>query len=258
LTDRGERATRRAEQRRTEREQRKQRMRRSAAGGSGPPMLLLTAVGIAIGVVVVIAFLLLKPPPAAADLQQPTYRTPTQLADGLSVGQADAPVTIELWSDFQCPACGLFVESIEPRLIADYVTPSRARLVYRDIAFLGRGSYDESLAAAVAARCASRDNLFWPYHDYLFANQAGENRGAFAQPTLEAIASAVGLDTADFRACQADPAVAQAVRDTTSAAGAAGVTSTPTVDISGQRLVGVRDYAEYQQLIDQALAAARR
>ena len=54
--------------------------------------------------------------------------TPAALpdADGLSVGKADALVTIDVFEDFQCPACKRFTENTEPLVIQNIVASGRA------------------------------------------------------------------------------------------------------------------------------------
>ena len=55
-----------------------------------------------------------------------------------------------------------------------------ARLVFRDLPFLG----EESRWAAVAGRLAAQQGRFWLLHDYLFANQLGENTGSYTPERL--------------------------------------------------------------------------
>ncbi len=62
---------------------------------------------------------------AAGRDQRAAHHLPGQVADGLALGAANAPVTVELWSDFQCPACGLFTRTMEPSLVRDYVLPGK-------------------------------------------------------------------------------------------------------------------------------------
>ena len=72
-----------------------------------------------------------------------------------------------------------------------YVTPGTLRIVHHDAAFQGAKSsaaYDESVEAAAGGRCAADQGGYWPFQDWAFANQAGENQGAFAAPRLTAIA----------------------------------------------------------------------
>lgn len=241
----------REERRRAELAERRARRRgeRSPAGRR-LPLLPLSLGAIGLGVLGVIAFAILSAPPAVAEINEPQLPAPAELADGMALGPASAPLTIEVWSDFQCPACGAFARQIEPLLIDEYIRPGQVRLVYRDFAFLGQ----ESIDAAIGARCAARSGRFWQFHDYLFANQEGENQGAFSQARLEAIASAVGLDLATFRACQDDQSVAQTVTAERSAGQALPVSSTPTLVVGDEVIVGVPSWADLKAAIEQQLA----
>lgn len=192
---------------------------------------------------------LVTPPPVAS----PSAFTPTDLADGHALGEEDAPVTVEVWADYQCPYCALFTQQVEPQLIAQYVETGQARLVFRDLAFLG----EESRWAAVAARLAEEQDAFWPYHDYLFANQLGENVGSYSIARLQEIATLVGLDRGAFDAgLRLDSARAtfDAIRAEFEAdAGRLGIRSTPTVVVDGTVVTG-NDLAAIRAAIDAALA----
>ncbi len=235
------------------RDAKRQRRRRAQIRGQGAPLRSLTLTAIALGIVGVVAFAVVTAPPPLVELAEPTTASPGQVADGLALGAAAAPVTVDLWSDFQCPACGVFTKTMEPSLIRDYVMPGKVRLVYHDLSFLGT----ESVDAAIAARVASQSNQFWAFHDYLFANQRGEQQGAFGQARLEAIATTIGLDLDAFRAGQRDPQVRQQVQQQQSQGTAAGVAQTPTIIVGSQKFAGVpHTYADLQAAVDQALAEA--
>ena len=255
---RADRVVVRRDRRRTEREERRERRQRSRAASEGRSSMLtprnLTLLAIAAGLVGVIAFALLSRPSPSIVLREPTFSTPVEFADGLALGEAGAPVTVEVWSDFQCPACATFTQRMEPLVVNDYVRGGQVRLVYRDMSFLG----PESLSAAIAARVAAEHNLFWPYHDYLFVNQVPQHDvGNFSQARLEAIATAIGLDLEAFRAGQSDPGIIQAVTDVDRQAQAIAIVSTPTIVVGDQRFTGVpATYAELKQVIDAALAEA--
>jgi protein-disulfide isomerase len=182
----------------------------------------------------------------------PSAFTPTDLADANALGREDAPVTVEVWADYQCPYCALFSQQVEPQLIAQYVETGQVRLVFRDLAFLG----DESRWAAVAARLAEEQDAFWPYHDYLFANQLGENAGGFSVERLQEIASVVGLDRSAFDAgLQLDAAratFAQIRAEFEADAARLAIRSTPTVVVDGTRLEA-NDLATIRAAIDAAL-----
>jgi protein-disulfide isomerase len=191
---------------------------------------------------------LVTPPPVAS----PSAFTPTDLADGQALGRADAPVTVEVWADYQCPYCALFSAQVEPQLIAQYVETGQVRLVFRDLAFLG----EESRWAAVAAQLAAEQDAFWPYHDYLFANQLGENVGSFSIERLQEIATLVGLDRTAFDGgLQLDAARATFAEIRTgfeADAARLGINSTPTVVVDGTP-VERADLASVRAAIDAAL-----
>jgi protein-disulfide isomerase len=216
------------------------------------------AVGV-IGILVVAALLITQgTAPQSVDvasLRAPLSVAPAALADGRALGEPDAPVTMEVWSDFQCPACGQLAEMVEPILIREYVTDGTLRLVIRDAAFQGQrggASYDESVEAAAAARCAAEQDAYWPYHNWLFANQVGENQGAFRDERLRGIATAADLDVEAWDACRATGEQQAAVRAETQQAVAQGVNATPTMILNGQVIVGIKSAEELGGLIEAA------
>jgi protein-disulfide isomerase len=160
-----------------------------------------------------------------------------------------APVTIEEWADFQCPACGLFARTTERELLATYVASGRVRYSYRNFAFLG----SESLWAAEAAECAADEGRFWEYHDLLYASQAGEQRGSFARPKLMAMGETLGLG-ASFAACVDSDRYAQAVRDETARGKALGVRATPTLIVNGRLVRGALSMDQLRAIIDPLIA----
>lgn len=207
----------------------------------------------AVGVAIVTTRPTPAPVPATVDtLVRPPNWQPDGLEDGMALGRADAPAVLEVVGDYQCPVCGRFAREYLSRLVTDFVVPGRLRIVDRPIAFLGTGSPDESLSAAVTATCAARQGRYWDVHDYLMWNQDGENRGAFAPDRLSAIAQAAGLDRATYDSCAADPAVANGIRGATSEAFGAGIQSTPTFIIDGQVITGL---VAYEQLAAAITAA---
>ncbi|HZZ47953.1 MAG TPA: thioredoxin domain-containing protein [Pseudonocardia sp.] len=170
--------------------------------------------------------------------------------DPLAMGRPDAPVVLVEWADFQCPYCAAFTKDTLPTLINQYVKTGKARLEWRDFAFLGK----ESTSAAIAARAAARQGKFWPYHDQLYTEQHPENSGAVTPAYLVDLAKRLGLDTNRFQSDLADPALAKQVAGDESAGSAVGVTGTPTVLVNGQLISGAEELATYQRAIDAALA----
>lgn len=243
------------------REQRRTARERPAGSPLRSPMVMFTGAALLVGALIV-GFMWFSRPaaPSVNDLLPPADEIPAGvLIDGRTMGSSDATVTLEIWSDFQCPACRAFAVNIEPRTITEYVVTGKVRLVYRDAAFQGHGrAYDESVESAAAARCAADQGLFWQMHNWLFANWNGENEGAFAAPRLTALATAAGLNLAQYDACMATGEQQAAVTNETNQGVAAGISSTPTLMINGTALVGApRAYADFAALLDQAYAAAR-
>lgn len=218
------------------------------------PVVLVTAAAIAIGIAI-IAF---ANRPAAApigELVAPPVSYTADLVDGDVLGSSSAPVVMELYSDFQCPACKQFVTTELGRLWADFIQPGTLRIEARDIAFLGTGNPDESLELAAGAACAAEQERYWQFHDYVFWNQRRENKGDYTAAFIERIADASGADLTAWQACFARDDVRAAIRQATTAAQGKGINSTPTLVINGQSMVGVPNYDQLAARI-RALAGA--
>src|SRR3989344_1617062 len=175
------------------------------------------------------------------------------------LGDPKAKVLYIEYGDFQCPYCGVFYKTIEPQIVSQYVEQGKVAFVWRDFAFLDtingieRG---ESHMSAEAARCAGEQGKFWEYHDKLFANQKGENQGAFAAAKLKKFAGDLGLDQPKFSACLDSGKYTQAVKDSTSEGNSVGVDGTPASFINGRLFSGApRAFSDVKTIIDQALAA---
>ena len=221
------------------------------------PIFLATAAAVVVGVAL-IAVLTRQVPPSpspsdAADIVKPSASYSTALAQDETLGKADAPGSLDVWSDFQCPYCGEFARTYLPRLVTDFVTPGTLRITQHDVDFRGTGDQDESLSAAVAAGCASAENEYWPFHDLLFWNQNGENQGAFTDARLQAMADQLGLDRSTWNTCRNDPSNVQTVRSTTQQAIDHGINVTPTLIINGSPIKGLpRTYDDLANAIRSA------
>jgi protein-disulfide isomerase len=115
-----------------------------------------------------------------------------------AIGDPNAPIRIDEYSDFQCPFCGNFVFSTEASLIEQFVDTGKVYFVYHSFGeFIG----PESSSAAEAAYCAGDQEKFWEMHDLIFANQNGENIGTFSDRYLTAMAETLNLDMTAFQSC---------------------------------------------------------
>jgi protein-disulfide isomerase len=228
------------------------------SSGSNGSLMMYTIIAVAIAAIVIAgAFILTnqgkaKQPPGSLNAPIGSALTSKSIpASGLTLGNADAKHTIDVYSDFQCPYCRDFAVDTEPQVVANYVATGKAKLVWHDLVIIDKGvGGTESLDAANAARCASDQGMFWPYHDWLYANQYSEGSGAYTKDRLETIGKLVGVpDLTKFNACVEGGTHNS---DITNETAAAGYTSTPTIVVDGTVLSGF-DYGTIQSALDKAL-----
>ncbi len=168
---------------------------------------------------------------------------------GPTKGQADAPITIVEFSDFQCAFCRKFWKETLPKIEAAYINTGKVRFVYRHLIALGPLSEQ----AAHGAECAQEQGKFWPYHDLLF-----ERTGplAFTQGKLKEYARELGLDGGAFDACMASGRHKDRIRRETEVARYLGATGTPTFLINGQLLIGSHPFETFDRILDVMLGDA--
>lgn len=163
----------------------------------------------------------------------------------LTLGNPSAPVTVEIFSDFQCSACDNYWTQLEPSIIENYVIPGKVYYKYNTFNFIG----DESFKAAEAAYCAADQGRFWDYHDLVFANWNGENVGTFTDKRLSAFAESINLDMSAFNQCFDNRQYKQKVLSDNVFAQSQGVSATPTFLVNGKSVYS----NELVSAIDQAL-----
>lgn len=206
------------------------------------------------GVILVIAFLALLPslvPVGNVTVPDP-FDYPS--ANDHSMGDPNAPVVIEEFSDFQCPFCRRFHDETLPKIVENYVREGKVYFVFRHFPVVDRNDPgQESHAAATAAVCAGRQNRLWDYHDILFANQTGENIGDFSEKRLQAMAEAIGLDMTAFDECFASAAASAAVAADALLALQNGLNSTPAFLINGNPLIGAQPFEVFESAIEAEL-----
>ena len=188
---------------------------------------------------------------ATANFQAPSILKTPAITDGKTWGPADAPVVIQEFSDFQCPYCGQFAIGTSQQIIEKYGDTGQVRFEFNHYAFLG----PECIRAAEAAECANEQNTFWDYHDTLFLNQNGENRGTFNDAILKSFAALIGLDEQAFNTCLDSDKYQDEIEASFANGVELGVKSTPSFIINGELVAGALPFAEFERVIDAALAA---
>jgi protein-disulfide isomerase len=126
-------------------------------------------------VAVLIAFAMIYPNLQSAGEIAAIEAFQRPMEDGTAMGNSNAPVRIDVFEDFQCPACAFYTKEVERRIAETYVTAGQVYYVFHHYPFIDSNSASkESHQAANASMCAMEQNKFWEYHDILFANWNGE------------------------------------------------------------------------------------
>jgi protein-disulfide isomerase len=192
---------------------------------------------------------------AQAPGSTPTATTGAEGGAGVEpgvLGNADAPVTIVEYSDYQCPYCRRHVQQTVPQLKEIYIDTGKARYVFKDFPL---ESHPNAQKAAEAARCAGAQGAFWSMHDRLFESQS-EWAGQDQQQVLDTFVSYaqdLGLDTHSFGECLTSEQFAAQIAQDIKEGQQAGIQGTPSFLINGQLLPGAYSFDRFQQMIEAAL-----
>jgi protein-disulfide isomerase len=246
------------------------------AGCGGVSWAIIGAVVVLVGCLVVVALALAggasfylvgrtvstasvvqRPATEESSALTPLAGAPTALpgANGKGFGPTDAKVVVQEFGDFQCPPCKSFHETIQPRLLSDYLATGKFRFEFHHyiVIDLNTGGA-ESRHAAEAAECANAQGLFWNYVEVVFAHQKGEGQGAFSDAHLTGFAEQSGLNTEQFNTCFSARQYANAVRQDETLARTLSLNSTPSVLVNGVKVEKWNDYASIAAAIDAEMA----
>jgi cyclophilin family peptidyl-prolyl cis-trans isomerase/protein-disulfide isomerase len=151
-------------------------------------------------------------------------------------GPVDAPITLIVYSDFQCPYCAQLAPSIE-RLIAEF--PTELQVVLRHFPLIGTPEqpfHENSALATQAAEAAGKQGLFWEMHDVLFSRQSEwtELSGVDFQVWLVARAGELELDVEQFTADLTSQELVDFAQEAWVNIGQLGLSSTPTLIFNGK------------------------
>jgi protein-disulfide isomerase len=211
---------------------RAERRRRTLLGG------LVAGVVVLVALVAVIVVQTQRAAPSA------DAAVPANVVDGtvIAVGSAEAPVTVDLYEDFQCPNCKAFEDdggSTLAQLVADGTVQAR----YHGMAFLDTSANDQystrALNAAAAVLSAAGPDAFQTFHDLLFANQPAEGGSGLTDAQLVDYAGQAGATGSAVQADIHDLTYGDWVKESTDQASKDGVTGTPTVLVAGTKLTDI-------------------
>ncbi|MFO0746933.1 MAG: thioredoxin domain-containing protein [Myxococcota bacterium] len=163
-------------------------------------------------------------------------------------GPADAPITMVLFSDFQCPFC----KKVEPtlaQLMKDYEGKIRMVWKHNPLPF-----HKDAMPAANASLCAQQQGKFWEMHDKMF-----ENQQALQPADFENYAGQIGIDVAKFKDCfaKAGDTFKDRIAADIEEAGKVTARGTPNTFINGRKMTGARPVDDFKTLIDGELKKAQ-
>ncbi len=193
----------------------------------------------------------LAQPPAAPAVTRSTVT----VSGSPALGQANAPVTLVEFSDYQCQFCRRFFDQTLPDLKTQYIEPGKLRYVFRD--FPIDSIHPHARQAAEASHCAGEQGKYWPMHDLLFQNQQ-----SLQVDHLKGYATALGLDATTFGECLAKGTHRERVQQSFTDGINAGVRGTPAFfvgktrsdgSVEGVLISGARPLSVFRQEIERLL-----
>ncbi len=197
--------------------------------------------------------------PVAANPQQqvaPAVDVSKVKTDGKPfIGNANAPVTMAYWYDYQCPFCQRAEQETMPQIIKNYVDTGKLKIVFKDYQFLSEDS--QRLGKVSRAVWDTAPDKFYQWHKAVYDNQGIENTGWATDAKILSITTGVLGATDAQRVMQlakTNAAAYQEEMDADKAEGAAmGISGTPGTIIGTELISGAQPYAAFQAAIETAL-----
>lgn len=160
------------------------------------------------------------------------------------LGPADAPVVVNVFTDFQCSVCKRAADPIK-QLAIDF--PGKVKVVVRHNAL---PTHTRAKSAAIAAIAAGNQGKFWEYYDRLWAAPSAREPAALTQ-----IAQDLGLDLERWKKDVRDPASGARVQAESDAAVRLGALGTPGFFVNGMRQVGWGSFRDLRGRVEREIAA---
>jgi protein-disulfide isomerase len=185
-------------------------------------------------------------------LMIPKNSTAPETADTESIhvrGDANAPVTLEEFGDFQCPPCGKLAGPAK-RLEEAY--GSQLRVIFRQFPLPAK-VHTHAQEAALASEAAGLQGRFWEMHDLLYREQEAWSKTADARASFRGYAGMLGLNLDRFEKDMDGAEAQERVASDKKRGAALGVTSTPTIFINDRQIPTPIAVAGLRTAIDAAL-----
>lgn len=148
----------------------------------------------------------------------------------MSLGKADAPVTVIEYSSLGCPHCAAFAQEVFPHLKADYIDKGKVRYISREFPL------DQiAAAAAMLVRCAPQDKYF-EMQDLFFTTQDRWHVSQNSVDALFALVKQAGFTRDSFEACLKDQKLLDGITAVRArASDTFHVEATPTFFVNGKK-----------------------
>lgn len=175
-----------------------------------------------------------------------------QSASGRAVGPVTAAVRIDLFSDFQCPACKALHEQTVKRIKEEYAKQGKVRLVHHDFPL---PQHKFARHAATLAAAAEKLGKFDAVADVLFAQQDTWSKTGNVDAAVDSVLTPE--ERKKLRELAKDPAIAAGIERDVQLGERSQVSSTPTMIIthngSPSPIVGVVTYSVVSRYLDSLL-----
>ena len=181
-------------------------------------------------------------PPTAPEHQRLIRHAGNFIENSPIKGKLDAPVTLMLFSDFECRYCKEVAQTL--RAVARRY-PSQVKIVFKHLPF---SFHPNARNAAFAATAAGFQGKFWAMHDLLFENQA-----QLSPETIAAIARKLSLDLKQYELDRKSIIAQKLLARDESLARAWNLRATPTVVANGKVYPGSRSFTDYCDIVEAEL-----
>ncbi len=171
---------------------------------------------------------------------------PVDLNNAPVKGDAGAPITMVIFSDFQCPFCKRVVPTLDEIMKA---YPGKVKFAFRQNPL---PMHKNAMSAAKASLAANEQGKFWQMHDAMFENQAD----VATDQGIEKIAQKIGLNMAKFKADWKSNKYEAQINKDIEFTRSSGATGTPAFFLNGVALKGARPFASFKEVIDKLLEKA--
>lgn len=197
------------------------------------------------------------------EAQKVDFSKLTIMASDHVKGDANAPVTVVVYDDFECPFCGAFEgtnagiinrlkqqnpkwEPVMPNLVKDYIDTGKVKLVYRHFPL---SFHQNAMPASEASECAGAQRKFWEMHNKIFAINGQE----LSLEIFKQLARDLKLDMDKYNACMDNHQMQDRVTNDMQSGQVLGVEGTPAAFINEQGISGAVPYSDFKSVVEEEL-----